>query len=499
MSGTLGLGLASVVVLGGIAWRVWLRPLPFPDSEKLVRIYELGRPDAEGARDRGRISPPLLRDLRARAWSHFVDFAGVVRSTPEWVVDGDLRQLRGSVVTPGFFETLGLPALHGATAFTGRTGDEVPEVILSEAFWRQNFGADASVVGSSMDLGGVRHDILGVVALDGGYPEAVDVFIPLVFEERQLGEGMRGARYLEVVARVRAGSTIEAGTLELAAFVESLGPDHPIHDGWTGEAVSLREDLAGPFRDVLRLLLAAGAAFLALALVNVAGLGSTRALERSHELGIRRALGASRGRLARAAWVEGMLLGGLGGAAAIAFAVVLLPSSVGWLPPDLARSGQVGLSPAGALAWWLLAVSVGGAVSVLGQRAVPVTARIDGGSRTTRDTRSGRLLVAGQLALTTLLVGVGTLVLERSLRLAEHDFGFEPEGVYSGFVTLPRSTHDDWQARRDSWGQIVASLADTGIPAAITTNPPMSGMNSNYGFARPGDEHESFGQYAVVS
>lgn len=499
VSGTLGLGLASAVVLGGIAWRVWLRPLPFPDADHLVRVYELGRPDPAGERDRGRISPPLLRDLRDAEWAHFDDFGAIAMTSPEWVVDGEVRPLRGSTVTPGFFELLEVAPLHGRLAWASRNGAEVPEVILSEAFWRQNFGADPAVVGTSIDLGGALHTVIGVIRQEGGYPAPVDLFTPLVFEERRLGEGMRGARYLEAIARVRPESSIETASEEFAGFVASLGTDHPIHDGWIGEAVSLRDDLTGPFRDVLRLLIAAGIAFLLLALVNVVGLASTRALERRHELGIRLALGASTGRLARGACTEGAVLGGLGGATALACALLLLPAAVGWLPPDLARSSEVGLSLSGSVAWWAVALTAGGLVGVLGHRMAPRRVELHGGMRFAARGRGGPALVAGQLALTTLLVGVGALVLERSLRLAEHDYGFESDGVYSAFVSLPGTTHQDWEARRDAWGAIVATLRDAGISAAVTTNPPMSGMNANYGYARPGAEHETFGQYSIVT
>ncbi len=499
VAGTLGLGLSSAIVLGGIAWRVWLRPLPFPDSEQLVRIYELGRPDEVGARDRGRISPPLLRDLRETEWTHFTGFAALSRSSPEWELDGELQQLQGLEVSPGFFDLMGMVPLLGRASWDSRNNAEVPEVVLSEAFWRRSFGGDPAVIERSIDLGGRPHAIRGVVRLEGGYPTPVDLLTPLVFEDRRLGEGMRGARYLEVVGRLGPQSTLEAASAEFAAFIEALGPDHPMHRGWTGEAVSLRDDLTGPFRDVLRLLLAAGVAFLALALVNVVGLASIRTLERRHEIGVRLALGASAGRVARGAWVEGAFLGAVGGAGALVVALVLLPASIDWLPPDLARSSEVGLSWGGALLWWIGSVGIGGVVGLLGHRPAPAHAELRTGMRSSRGGARGAFLVSGQLALTTLLVAVGTLVFERSRELASHDVGFRADHVYTSFVSLPRTTHDDWEARRDGWGAMLDHLEGAGIVAALTTNPPMSGANANYGFRRPGAESESFGQYSIVS
>ncbi len=197
--------------------------------------------------------------------------------------------------------------------------------------------------------------------------------------------------------------------------------------------------------------------------------------------------------------MEGVVLGGVGGAAALGFAVLLFPYTVAWLPDDLARAGEVGVSWSGGLLWFTAALLAGGVVGAVGQQMAPSRAELRSGTRTTRKGGAGPALVAGQLALTTLLVGVGALVLERSVQLSRLDVGFEAEGVHSGFVSLPRSTHDGWEARRDSWSAILAALDDAGVVAAISTNPPMSGMNSNYGYGRPGDERQSFGQYSIVS
>lgn len=499
VAGTLALGLASALVLGGIAWSVWLRPLPLPDSERLVRVWERGPADPLGERVRYPVSPPLLEHLRQRPWTHLSGFAGILGSTPEWIVEGEIRQLRGATVSPGFFDLLGMAPLHGRGGFSGRTGSDVPEVVLAEPFWRRAFGGDPGVVGTSIDLGGVQHRVIGVVAAFDGYPEPVDLVTPLVFETRQLGEGMRGARYVEVVARVRPTSTIEAAAGEFADHLEGLGADWASHADWSGEVVSLRADLVGPFRDVLRLLLLAGLAFFCLALVNVVGLAAARSLERRGESAVRRALGASEARLGRGALVEGAVLGAVGGLGAAILAGVLLRASVAWLPEDLPRADAVAPGPEQALAGFLVAVVLGAVLVAAAERLAPSGSLRHAGRRTTATLAGGRLLVIGQFALTTLLLGAGSLALERSLDLADRDLGFDASQVWTGLVVLPRTTTTGLEARRDAWGAVLRALEDRGFEAALSTNPPMSRSNSSYTFRRPADDDETFAQYAIVS
>ncbi len=499
VAGTLALGFASAIVLGGLAWQIWLRPLPLPDSERLVRVYELERADKTGERTRYPVSPPLLTALREREWSHFSGFAGIQQSAPEWIVEGEVHHLTGAIVSPGFFSVLGIPPLHGRAEWRGRDGAEVPEVILSEAFWRRAFGGDPDAVGLEMDLAGVRHTIVGVVSQPGGYPESVDLFLPLFWNATQLGEGFRGARYVEVVGRVRPSSSLAVASAEFVGFMEGLGNEWASHTGWSGEVVLLRADLVGPFRAVLRLLLGAGLAFLTLSIVNVLGLAAARALERSREGAVRIALGASRAHLARRALLEGAVLGLVGGVTALGVARVFLEASLRWLPDDLPRTTTLGLSiPAGA-AWLMMATVLGAAIAAFAQLMVPDARLRMTGARVSRRLFGGRVLVVGQFALTTLLVGTGVLAVERSVQLVGQELGFDAEGVWIALVGLPRTSNDGWEARRDSWSGLLTNLQDRGYRAAISTNPPMVGSNNRYDFRRSVNDEQQFGQYAIIS
>jgi len=499
VAGTLALGFASAIVLGGIAWQVWLQPLPFPDSEKLVRVYELERVNEAGDRTRYPLSPPLLAALRDREFSHLSGFASILGSAPEWIVEGEIRHLDGAMVSPGFFSLLGVRPLQGRGEWSGDDGNEVPEAILSEHFWRQTFGADPEAVGRMIDLAGVRHRIVGVVPQSGEYPEPVDLFTPLNWNETQLGEGFREARYVEAVGRVRPSSSIEAASAEFAAFIEGLGAAWDSHAGWSGELVSLREDIAGPFRPVLRLLLGAGLAFLTLSVVNVLGLAAARQLERSRDAAVRVALGASRARLGRSALLEGAVLGLVGGAAALLGARLLLEASVRWLPEDLPRTAGMGLSLTGGGVWLLAAMILGAAILTLAHIMVPAADLRMSGARVSRGLSGSWLLVVGQFGLTTLLLATGALAVERSVQLADRELGFEADGVWTALVGLPRTTSDGWEPRRDAWDALLTDLQSRGYRAAISTNPPMAGSNNRYDYRRTAEDEQQFGQYAIIS
>jgi len=499
VAGTLALGFASAMVLGGLAWQVWLEPLPLPDAERLVHVYELEPGDGAGERTRFQLSPPMLQELRERDWRHLTGFAGILQSSPEWRVDGDVRHLRGALVSPGFFQVLGVAPLHGRADLGAGDDTGVPAAVLTEEFWLRAFGGDPGVVGSTLDLGGVAHTVAGVVPQNGEYPGLVDLFTPLRWEPHQLAEGFRGARYVETVGRVAPSSTIEVASGEISAFAEALGDAWPSHVGWSGEVVSLRADLVRPYRPALRLLLVAGLAFLALSLVNVFGLSMARALERSPESAVRMALGASRGRLGRTALLEGAALGLVGGVGALAAAQVATAASMRWLPEGMPRTGDLGLSWVEGAIWLAVAVTAGAVVVALARWLVPVAETPTSGTRVSPKLVGGRPIVIGQFALTTLLVGVGALAWERSMELVDRDLGFVADGVWTGLVALPQSLDGGWEERRDTWAALLRELEDRGYQAAISTNPPMSGSNNRFDYRRFREDEQRFGQYAIVS
>lgn len=504
VTGTFAIGLASATAVLSVAWHVWLAPMPFPDPDRVVRLFELEPPGsgsgtASVAPRRSRVSPPLLEDLRVHDWTAVEAVAGVSSSVFDWTREASTSRISALVVSPELFGILGISPTAGRTL---SDDEDAPEVVLTERFWRRAYGANPTIIGrASMVLDGESRNIVGVVRLPAGYPREADVLTRLAFGEDELTEGMRGARYLEVVARVAPAFEVGDADSELDRFVKALGDRYSIYDGWGGEAVVLSEELIRPYRSVLGLLSAAGVVFLLLAIVNVAGLVAARITEGRQERALRLALGASELRLLRGSSVESLLLGMLGAVGALGIAYWLLGPLASLVPPEVPRIENVRLSSGMVGSLLGVALVAGWGVGVMGyvlsRGAGPAESR---GARTTTPGLSGRgALVAGQIALTTLLATSGAGILRETVSLQAIDVGFQSEGVVSEQIILGADRYPTPDSRLAYWRGLVAAAEGRGIDVAIGTNGPMAGANMPWGWRVDAASEQSFAQYHIVS
>lgn len=500
--GTLGLGLASAAAVLSVTWHVWLAPMPYPQPDGVVRLFEL-KPADDAApsveRERWRLSPPLVEDLRKREWTTVRQVAGVSSNVLDWTRDAEVTRLQATVVSPEAFDILGIAPRLGR----GLSMDEErPEVVLTSAFWERAFGGDPTVVsGTRMTFGGVDHEIVGVADLPAGYPRRGDVIVRMAFEPDQLVTGMRGARYLDVIARVDPAFRPADVAEELTFVVESLAGAHPNHAGWAGDAVILGDDLLRPYRQVLALLLTAGGLFMLLAVVNVAGLIGARIVDAREDRAVRLALGASHGRLLRGQLVESLVLGVLAAAVALMAATALMGPIRALVPAEIPRVENVGLGPEVIVTIGVLAVLCGLVVGILGHRlsrsAPPALGR---SARSTTPRTAGReLLVVGQVALTVLLATAGAGILRHVASLRATDLGFEPVGVASTQVMLTGGRYPSPGARLAFWRDLIADFDARGVDAAIGTSPPMAGANMPWGYRPDPTAEQEFAQYHIVS
>jgi predicted permease len=515
--GTLGLGFGAAAAVLSVAYGVWLKPLPFGEPNAIVRVYEVKlegdegnvageapiRPsalDANVAR-RQRVSPPLLHDMRGRDWATLTQLASVSGIALDWRHDGEASRLSGVSASRGVFDVLRLQPLVGRF-FAAEAG--VREVVVSEGLWRRSFGADADVVGNeSLILDGVSYLIVGVVADGLPYPESAgEVWVPSDPSHDELVEGMRGARYLDVIGRLRPGATLVEARTELDAFVLNLGEDHPNHVGWGATAVSLRQDMIRPFVGLLRVLLVGAALFLLIACSNVAGLVAARRAEDRSERGLRLALGASRWCLLRHEIAE-MLWLSLG--AAVVAAVL-----AGWAlaplqrlaPSDVPRIADIRLDPVvvAALTGFLLLAAVSAAV-VGNFLAAGARQSVRGTGKTVSPNAAGRAtLTVIQVALTTLLLIGGAALADHFRALARIEPGFVPGPVMTAPVAINANNYPENAARLQFFESVIEGLEQRGHTAVVGTNPPVAGANMRYGY-RPGDgdEDQYWAQYHTVS
>ncbi len=503
-SGTLAVALASTTVLATVAWSLWLSPLPLPESDRLVRIYE--REDGRGLDEPNGlswVSPPVFEELDRTEWTSLTGVAAVTDQSFEIDREGERAVVDGYRVSGGFFATLGLAPRLGRVTWQ----EGAAEVVISTAMWEREFGSDPEMARTGMlTIGGEPHRVVGVVDVDRGYPRAKDIVMPLRFGPDDLSEGMRGARYLSVVGRLASGASPAQAESELSSFIASLGARHPQNAGWGSHVVGLQDDLTAPFREMLRLLLAAGVVFLVLAAVNVAGLVAARGVERRPEFAVRRALGASEARIARAAVVEGLTLGLLGVVLALPVATIVLPRVAGALPSGVPRRESVALDWPTALAFAGLGLGVAVLVGWVGQRlargsgpASRLGAHGPGRRSVAAGLRGRRALVVAQVTLTTLLLASGALVVNRTLDLSRIDLGFSAEGVTAAGLMLPEGSYPSPDARRDALQRVLGALESRGVVAGVITNPPMAGSNMNWGYFAEGTDEEAWAQYHVAS
>lgn len=475
--GTLAIGIGANTAIFSMVNNILLEPLPFAHPSELVRIWS-----NQPAEDRDRyFSAPLsywewkdratsLTDIAA-VWSREVTLTDEV-SNP--------ARLRTMSVTANWFSVLGVVPLQGRLLQPNDAditwGAWV--VVLTHGMWQERFGADPQVVGTSVRIDGQPAEIIGVLPPGGAFPETADIFTNFQPPRTQ------PAMYLDVIARMRPGTTVETAHTELQRVAHGLATEFPnVLEGWGVDMAPLHEVVVGDVRPVLITLLAATALVLAIACANVANLLLSRTEQRSNELSVRAALGAGRGRLVRQMLTEGVVLGGIGALVGVVLAFVGLRVLVGLLPADLPRFDGVGIDHVmlvAALASALLTGLVFGlapAYHALGIKRD--SGRQSAGQRSTSGLRSVQArdaLVIFQMTL-AVVVSVGAGLLMKSFsNLRSTDPGFDPGGALTFELNLPPGPYPDLTRVRDTYGEILDAIASVPgvVLAGATSSLPLS-------------------------
>ena len=446
---TLALGIGANSAVFSVVNGVVLRPLPYADSESLVRVREVTPEGYDFS-----VSPPNFFSLREEATllSDVVAFLGTSMTltgteTPERVY--------GMRVSRELFQLLGGSPVLGRT-FTAEEEETAPDpaLILSHGAWQRRFGESPEVLGSTMVLDGVSRTVVGV--LPAGFEfvsSATELWLPLEFSERDLT--LRGRHFLGVLGRLESGAGLTAAQEELNAIwtgMEEAFPD--TNAGWRVTAAPLLDEILGDARARLLILLGAVGFVLLIACANVANLSLARAEKRGRELAIRSALGGSRGRLVRQQLVENGLLGILGGAVGLALAHLATGYLLRFFQNLIPRLDEVTIDHRTLLFTFVVSITAGLLTGLApmahGMRKDLGRVLNETGHAAGRWIGRGRVrgaFVVAEVALCLMLVTGTGLLLNSFWRLTRVDVGFTKENLLVGNISLPEASYPTPESR----------------------------------------------------
>ena len=495
----LGLGIGANIAVFSVVNTILLRPLPFRDPERLVRIVE----KEAGTNESGRTyTADATQDFQEQNRS-FQSVSGYFAFTPpdnfKLVGRGQPVPVTGILVAEGFFQTLGVePSLGRLFRHEEFVQHSQPAVLLSYWFWKRQFGGDPGVVGRAVNLSNTSVIVAGVLpdTFDFGSvfsPGAkVDLFTPYIMDDfRDDGND------LALVGRLKPGVSLAAAQREADEIFPRLLFEHKhpeFKPGYTGQLTILKEYVSGKLRRSLIVLWCAVGLILLIVCVNLSNLLLARAAARSKEFAMRKALGAGRGRLVRQLLTESLVLAAGGAALGLGLAYFTLSYLAHQGSLALPLLTMVGVD--GTVLEWTLLVAVGAAIFF----GLAPGFRMSGGSlqEALKDSGHGvsegrkhdRLrstLVIAEIALAcVLLVGAG-LLLRSFLRVLDVDLGFEPSRAAA--ISVDYDSGGSAAKQAAIWQEVVerASMLPGVEAAGISDNLPMS-RNRGWGIAAKGEE-----------
>jgi putative ABC transport system permease protein len=482
---TLALGVGANVAVFSVVNAALLRPLPYPDAERLVVLQHL---ETQTGITKDFIAVGDFVDMRARQQSF--ESLGAYNGGRSTIFDqGEPFDVVMLQVTPDLLDALRMRPAAGRALTAGDTRDGgAPVAMLGYDTWRQRFGGDQGVIGRSMKIGPSLRQVVGIAAPGFRFPAntKTDVIIPMRLPPHAPAERKSG--WVFGAARLKPGVPLTRAHAELAALSAQMAHDHPAaNQGSRYRARTLREAMVGETRSALLLLLGAVSVVLLISCVNVANLLVARAVGRRQEMALRVALGAERSRLVMQALAESLVLASIAGTIGVLVArwatpalVALVPASVNL--PQLATVGVDGAVLAFTAAIAMLTAVFFAVVSAFGAGIEnPAAALINPGRVTSGTGARGpaAALVIVEMALAIVLLTGAGLVLRSLARLLSVDPGFTFDRVLTLDIQLPGDRYRDAGARRAFYQRAWADLRRIeGVEAVgAATVTPLTGNN----------------------
>lgn len=433
----LALGIGATTAIFSVVNAVLLRPLPFPEPDRLVMVWErqpFGRSNV--------IQTQNFLDWRARNRS-FSQIAAIYGISMNLAGDGEPVQIPGMRITAGFFEILGTPPLIGRTI---NNADDVlgasRVAVLNYGLWQRRFGGRLDVLGKKIDLEGVPVEVIGVMPEGYMFPTTrADLWAPMRLDPAKAAQD---GRNYQSIARLKPGVTLAQAQHDMEAIAAQTARERPgMNTNWSALVVPLMEQTVGKSRDTLIVLLGAVGFVLLIACANVSNLLLMRAAGRQREMTVRAALGAGRWRLLHQTAIESLLLAVAGGLVGFALACWCVPAVIQMLPAGypLPRRGEIAVDA--TVLWFSIAVSVvcglifGVFPALQVDRARLAEGLKQGGRGGSVAGRSLRnALVVAEVAIAVVLVAGAGLMLRSFVALHGVNPGYRADHVLTVRMTL---------------------------------------------------------------
>jgi putative ABC transport system permease protein len=482
---TLGIAIGAATAIFSVIEPVLLRPLPYPNADRLAFVWERAR---DGSPDN--MGWLTIHDITAEAKS--LQYTAAVGSWEPTLGDDTPERIIGSRVSWSYFRTLGVqPTLGRDFLAEEDTPNNRNVVILSHGLWQRRFGGDASVIGRMIDIGGTPMNVVGVMpqSFDDAVSPTAEIWRVLGYEATQ-PFACRTCHHLRMIARLKPGISARAATTEVDQIMGRLIKAYPDQYATVGgQMVLMQTEATREFRPALLALTAAVVLVLLIAIANVANLQLARAVRRQDEFAIRSALGAGQSRLTRQLLAEGLVLAIAGGIAGLFVARISLPVLVRQLPPAMPRLNAIHLDAFGfvvvavvilTLAMLMALVSGRRRDRELGKSLRSGRRLATGAQHLTRST-----LVVAEVALAAMLLAGAALVARSLVKLLDVNAGFDASNLLSLEVDAVGPRYNDNTPILQYRDRVRDAIrAVPGVESvALTSQLPLGGNVDRYGAA----------------
>jgi putative ABC transport system permease protein len=487
----LGLGIGANTAIFSLVNGVLLRPLPFPDAERIVYF--------DGSNPSSGINESNISFLDFTDWSQqkdlFESTAAYWTASANLGADGaEPERVARAGVTTGFFSVLGVqPFLGRAFLPEDDKPGTITAAILSHGVWKRRFGADPAIVGKQVQINSRPTTVLGVMPPGFEYPDQTQIWVTSAVN---VSEEPRDNRSWSAIGRLNPGVSLEQAQTQISAINAQLAKQfYETNKGWDTHMWILHERMVREVKPSLLAILGAVGLVLLIACANVANLLLARSAARQKEIAIRAAMGATRGRVLRQMLTESILLSVIGGIAGLLLSIWLTDLLMSMIPDGTPRPEHIGVDYrvlTFALGVSALTGILFGIVPALHASKLDVTSALKEGGRSGeghRRTSAGSLLLIGEVALSLmLLVGAGLLI-KSFLRLQDVRPGFNQHNVLMGMVSLPGAKYKDQQFAeffRQLKERLEASPGVQAVGGSINLPLAASGYSIGRGFIPEG-------------